>query len=79
MTERLFRVIGRAEEHPQHVGLPRGCVDDLKELLSNRLKSRRRSGARPRAPRAGIYTASYRGAPPRARRGPATAAGNCAA
>ena len=28
------RVISCAEEHPQHVGIPRGCIDDLKELLS---------------------------------------------
>ncbi len=28
------RVISCAEDHPQHVGLPRGCADDLKELLS---------------------------------------------
>ena len=33
-TARTPRVISRAEEHPQHVGLPRGCVDDLEELLS---------------------------------------------
>ena len=29
------RIINCAEDHPQHVGLPRGCVDDLKELLAN--------------------------------------------
>jgi len=29
------RVISCAEDHPQHVGLPRGCVDDLEELLSD--------------------------------------------
>ena len=28
------RVISCAEDHPQHVGLPRGCADDLEELLS---------------------------------------------
>jgi len=28
------RVISCAEEHPQHIGLPRGCLDDLQELLS---------------------------------------------
>ena len=29
------RVISCAEDHPQHVGLPRGCVDGLEELLSD--------------------------------------------
>jgi len=28
------RVISCAEEHAQHIGLPRGCLDDLQELLS---------------------------------------------
>ena len=28
------RVIGCATDHPQHVGLPRGCFDDLCEVLS---------------------------------------------
>ena len=28
------RVISCAEEHPKHIGLPRGCLDDLEELLS---------------------------------------------
>ncbi len=28
------RVIGCAEEHPQHVALPRGCVGDLADLLA---------------------------------------------
>lgn len=28
------RVIGCAEETPHHVGLPRGCVEDLRELLT---------------------------------------------
>lgn len=28
------RVISCAEDHLQHVGLPRGCVDDLEELFS---------------------------------------------
>ncbi len=28
------RVISCAEDHPRHIGLPRGCVDDLLELLS---------------------------------------------
>jgi superfamily II DNA or RNA helicase len=27
------RVINCAEEHPKHVGLPRGCVEDLRQLL----------------------------------------------
>jgi superfamily II DNA or RNA helicase/very-short-patch-repair endonuclease len=29
------RVIGCAEDHPQHLGLPRGCLDDVCGLLSN--------------------------------------------
>ena len=33
-TARTPRIISRAEEHSQHVGLPRGCIDDLRELLS---------------------------------------------
>jgi len=28
------RVIACAEDHPQHVGLPRGCLDDLRQALS---------------------------------------------
>ncbi len=27
------RIIGCAEDHPQHIGLPRGCLDDLISLL----------------------------------------------
>ncbi len=29
------RVIGCAEEHPQHLGIPRGCLDDVRRLLSD--------------------------------------------
>lgn len=29
------RVIGCAEDHPHHIGLPRGCLDELLELLGN--------------------------------------------
>jgi len=29
------RVIGCAEEHPHHLGLPRGCLDDVSRLLSD--------------------------------------------
>jgi len=29
------RVIGCAEEHPQHIALPRGCLDDVSRLLSD--------------------------------------------
>lgn len=28
------RIIGCAEDHPQHIGLPRGCLGELRELLS---------------------------------------------
>ena len=28
------RVVSCCEDHPQHIGLPRGCADDLAELLS---------------------------------------------
>jgi superfamily II DNA or RNA helicase len=34
-TARTPRIITRAEEHPQHIGLPRGCIDDLSGLLSS--------------------------------------------
>ncbi len=29
------RIIACAEEHPQHIGLPRGCLDDVREVLTN--------------------------------------------
>ncbi|MGA2143140.1 MAG: DEAD/DEAH box helicase family protein [Brevinematales bacterium] len=29
------RIISSAEEYPNHIGIPRGCLDDLKELLKN--------------------------------------------
>ncbi|MGZ5444032.1 MAG: TOTE conflict system archaeo-eukaryotic primase domain-containing protein [Thermoanaerobaculia bacterium] len=29
------RIIGCAEDHPQHIGLPRGCLGELWELLSD--------------------------------------------
>ena len=29
------RIIGCAEDHPQHIGLPRGCLDDVQKLLSD--------------------------------------------
>ena len=29
------RIVACAEDHPQHIGLPRGCFDDLMELLSD--------------------------------------------
>lgn len=28
------RIIGCAEDHPQHIGLPRGCLDEVQTLLS---------------------------------------------
>lgn len=28
------RIIACAEEHPHHIGLPRGCLDDVRQLLS---------------------------------------------
>jgi superfamily II DNA or RNA helicase len=34
-TARIPRIINRAEEHPHHIGLPRGCIDDLSGLLSS--------------------------------------------
>jgi len=33
-TWNIARIIGRAEDHPKHLGLPRGCLDDVKSLLS---------------------------------------------
>ena len=27
------RIIGCAEEHPQHIGLPRGCLEDVRDVL----------------------------------------------
>ena len=29
------RIIACAEEHPQHIGLPRGCLEDVQQLLSD--------------------------------------------
>jgi superfamily II DNA or RNA helicase/very-short-patch-repair endonuclease len=29
------RVIGCAEDHPHHIGLPRGCLDDLRQTLTD--------------------------------------------
>src|ERR1700674_4036013 len=29
------RIIACAEDHPQHIGLPRGCLDDVQEFLSD--------------------------------------------
>jgi superfamily II DNA or RNA helicase/very-short-patch-repair endonuclease len=29
------RVIGCAEEHPQHIGLPRGCLEEIQHLLAD--------------------------------------------
>lgn len=29
------RIVACAEDHPQHIGLPRGCFDDLLEMLSD--------------------------------------------
>ena len=29
------RIIACAEDYPQHIGLPRGCVDDVQQLLSD--------------------------------------------
>jgi superfamily II DNA or RNA helicase/very-short-patch-repair endonuclease len=29
------RIVACAEDHPQHVGLPRGCLEDVRELLSD--------------------------------------------
>ena len=27
------RIISCAEEHPQHIGLPRGCLEDVRQVL----------------------------------------------
>jgi Type III restriction enzyme, res subunit len=29
------RIVACAEDYPQHIGLPRGCMDDVKQLLSD--------------------------------------------
>src|SRR5712691_1785138 len=29
------RVIGCAEEHPHHIGLPRGCLEDVRQVLTD--------------------------------------------
>jgi superfamily II DNA or RNA helicase/very-short-patch-repair endonuclease len=29
------RIIGCAEEHPQHISLPRGCLEDVRELMTD--------------------------------------------
>src|SRR5262245_62227189 len=29
------RIIACAEDYPQHIGLPRGCIDDVQQLLSD--------------------------------------------
>lgn len=35
------RIIGRAENHPKHLALPRGCLDDVKSLLkANKIELR---------------------------------------
>jgi len=37
------RIIACAEDHPEHIGLPRGCLDDLRQLLSDmKIKSKLR-------------------------------------
>jgi len=28
------RIIGCAEEHPHHIGVPRGCLDDVRQVLA---------------------------------------------
>ncbi len=35
-TFRKPRVIACAEDHPQHIGLPRGCLDDVRHELTSR-------------------------------------------
>src|SRR5206468_4564434 len=29
------RIIACAEEHPRHIGLPRGCLDDIHQMLTD--------------------------------------------
>src|SRR3981081_4242333 len=29
------RIIGCAEEHPHHIGVPRGCLDDVRQVLAD--------------------------------------------
>ena len=29
------RVVACAEDHPQHIGMPRGCLDDIRIELAN--------------------------------------------
>ena len=29
------RIIACAEDHPHHIGLPRGCLDEVREVLSD--------------------------------------------
>ncbi len=29
------RIIGCAEEHPHHIGLPRGCLEDVRQVLTD--------------------------------------------
>lgn len=33
-TWNIARIIGRAEDRPKHLALPRGCIEDVKSLLS---------------------------------------------
>jgi superfamily II DNA or RNA helicase len=64
-TGRVPRLVACAEEHPQHVALPRGCQDDLAELLGEAgielaIDDRRTTGSRINAAFAGTLTAEQR-------------------
>lgn len=45
------RIIACAEDHPRHIGLPRGCLDEVEELLSDlKIKTQVRDERHPGTP-----------------------------
>ena len=37
------RVVACAEDHPQHIGMPRGCLDDIRQRTGEPRRTRRHS------------------------------------
>ncbi len=64
-TGRVPRLVACAEEHARHVALPRGCLDDLRDLLARAgvalvIDDRRTVGETNDAPFTGTLTAAQR-------------------